>query len=89
MIIVEIPGRPKLTVEHLVLDVNGTLAQAGQLVGGVVDRLQSLRKILEIHLLTADTHGRQSEMIRPSTLLDTASCLAKTRLNRRLVTSTS
>lgn len=44
------------------LDVNGTIAQDGQLVSGVIDRLQSLRKILEIHLLTADTHGRQSEI---------------------------
>jgi len=61
MIIVEIPGRPKLTLEHLVLDVNGTIAQDGQLVSGVIDRVQNLRKILEVHLLTADTHGRQSE----------------------------
>jgi P-type E1-E2 ATPase len=64
MIVVEIPGRPKLSVEHLVLDVNGTIAQDGQLVSGVLDRVQSLRKLLEIHLLTADTHGRQSEIDR-------------------------
>ena len=62
MIIVEIPGRPKLTIEHLVLDVNGTIAQDGQLVRGVIDRVQRLRKILEIHLLTADTHGRRREI---------------------------
>jgi len=35
MIVLEIPGRPKLTLEHLVLDVNGTIALDGQLVSGV------------------------------------------------------
>jgi P-type E1-E2 ATPase len=62
MIVVEIPGRPKLTIEHLVLDVNGTIAVDGQLASGVIDRVQALRKMLAIHLLTADTHGRQSEI---------------------------
>jgi len=59
MIELNIPGRGILQLEHLVCDVNGTLAVDGQLFEGIVPKLTGLRDRLEIHLLTADTHGRQ------------------------------
>ncbi len=49
-------------MDHLVLDVNGTLAIDGQLLPGIADLLSSLRDHLTIHLLTADTHGKQTEI---------------------------
>lgn len=54
-----IPGHGELVIEHLVMDVNGTLAVDGQLIEGVAKRIGNLRDRLQIHLLTADTHGRQ------------------------------
>jgi len=60
MIELTIPGRGELTLEHLVCDVNGTLALDGQLPDGMVRALNSLRDRLTLHLLTADTHGRQA-----------------------------
>ncbi len=60
MIELSIPGRGTYKLEHLVSDVNGTLALDGQLIEGVAKRLTSLRDRLSIHLLTADTHGKQS-----------------------------
>jgi soluble P-type ATPase len=59
MIELNIPGRKSLQLEHLVCDVNGTLATDGQLIEGLVRLLSSLRDRLTLHLLTADTHGRQ------------------------------
>jgi P-type E1-E2 ATPase len=59
MIELHIPGRGLLQLEHLVCDVNGTLAVDGQLPDGIVRALTSLRDRLTLHLLTADTHGRQ------------------------------
>jgi P-type E1-E2 ATPase len=59
MIELNIPGRGILILEHLVSDVNGTLALDGQLQEGLARSLRSLRNRLTIHLLTADTHGRQ------------------------------
>jgi P-type E1-E2 ATPase len=56
----DIPGRGRLQLKHLVLDVNGTLAVDGVLLDGLVRRLSVLRDRLEVHLLTADTHGRQA-----------------------------
>jgi P-type E1-E2 ATPase len=59
MIEVEIPGYKKFCFRHLVLDVNGTLAEDGNLIGGVAVLIEALRTKLEIHLVTADTHGKQ------------------------------
>jgi len=60
MIELRIPGRGALQIEHLVTDVNGTLAIDGQLITGLKQRIASLRDRITVHLLTADTHGRQS-----------------------------
>jgi len=60
MIELAIPGRGELKIEHLVTDVNGTLAVDGLLIEGVARRIGNLRDRLQIHLLTADTHGRQA-----------------------------
>ncbi len=60
MIELTIPGRGQLRLEHLVTDVNGTLALDGSLMPGLARRIASLRDRLTVHLLTADTHGRQA-----------------------------
>ncbi len=62
MIQIDIPGSRSLRLDHLVLDVNGTLAVDGLLLPGVAERLAKLRELLALHLLTADTHGRQTEI---------------------------
>jgi P-type E1-E2 ATPase len=59
MIELNIPGRETIRIEHLVSDVNGTLAVDGLLLDGMVRSLRGLRDRLQIHLLTADTHNRQ------------------------------
>jgi len=59
MIEINIPGRGLLRLEHLVTDVNGTLALDGQLIAGVAKQISALSDRLTIHMLTADTHGKQ------------------------------
>jgi soluble P-type ATPase len=58
MIKVEIPGYHTLTLEHLVLDHNGTLAVDGILVPGVRQCLEKLAADLQVHVITADTFGK-------------------------------
>ena len=41
---VPIPGRAELGLDHLLLDVNGTLTNRGVLIDGVEDRLERLRE---------------------------------------------
>ena len=59
MIELNIPGRGTIQLKHLVCDVNGTLAEDGQLYEGLPRLLNALQDRLTIHLLTADTHGKQ------------------------------
>ena len=60
MIELSIPGRGDVRLQHLVTDVNGTLALDGILIEGVAARITALRERLTIHLLTADTLGQQA-----------------------------
>jgi P-type E1-E2 ATPase len=62
MIELNIPGRGVIQLEHLVSDVNGTLAIDGQLADGLPRLLSGLLDRLEIHLLTADAYRRQDQI---------------------------
>jgi soluble P-type ATPase len=55
---VDVPGWVCLRLEHLVLDVNGTLAMDGGLIPAVADRLEALGRQVDCHLISADTYGR-------------------------------
>ncbi len=62
MIELRIPGRGTVQLRHLVCDVNGTLAVDGELIEGMILRLRRLRDRLTLHLLTANTHGKQDRI---------------------------
>lgn len=62
MIELDIPGRGVIRLEHLVCDVNGTLALDGTLIEGAANALLELGDRLTLHLLTADTHGNQDSI---------------------------
>lgn len=64
MIEIHVPGRGTYTIEHVVFDVNGTLALDGSLLPGVKEALTALRQQVQVHMLTADTHGRQADIDR-------------------------
>lgn len=64
MLELSIPGRGQITLHHLVCDVSGTLTTDGALIDGVSPRLAALVASLQVHLVTADTHGRQAEIDR-------------------------
>lgn len=60
----EIPGEPAFEIEHLLLDVNGTLTDRGNLIPGVRERIGTLKADLDIRLLSADTYGTLAELSR-------------------------
>jgi P-type E1-E2 ATPase len=59
MIELKIPGLGQIELEHLVCDVDGTLAVDGKLQDGLVRGLSILKDRLILHLITTDTHGKQ------------------------------
>jgi P-type E1-E2 ATPase len=62
MIDLTIPGTGNVQIVHLVLDVNGTLALDGILLDGIPRAIASLGNRLDVHMITADTHGRQDQI---------------------------
>lgn len=54
---VELPGEKSLELEHLLLDVNGTLTLDGRLLDGVGSAVARVAEGLSVHLLSADTFG--------------------------------
>jgi soluble P-type ATPase len=60
---IPIPGAAGLTLEHLVLDFNGTLAVDGRLLPGVAEALPPLAAALTIHVVTADTFGSAAQAL--------------------------
>jgi soluble P-type ATPase len=63
MIEITISKTVVLQLDHVVLDYNGTLAQDGELIAGVTERLQQLSQTLQLHVLTADTHGTVQQKV--------------------------
>jgi P-type E1-E2 ATPase len=59
MISLNIPGKGTYQIEHVVFDVNGTLALDGQLLDGIPQRIHKLQEQVKVHLITANTHGKQ------------------------------
>ena len=53
----DVPGFGQIRLEHMVSDFTGTLSVDGKLIPGVKERLNSIAKVLKIHILTADTFG--------------------------------
>jgi P-type E1-E2 ATPase len=61
-ITIDIPGGNTLVLDHLVLDVNGTITNRGALIPGVAARIARLRETFDVRLLTADTYGTADEI---------------------------
>lgn len=50
-------GASTIELTDLVVDVNGTLTNRGELIDGVASRIEKLRSQCAIHLVSADTFG--------------------------------
>jgi P-type E1-E2 ATPase len=61
MLKVNVPGFGDLALQHLVLDLNGTIALDGEVLPGVAERLSTLSQHLTVHLISADTRGRAAQ----------------------------
>jgi soluble P-type ATPase len=59
---IPIPGADDLMLEHLILDVNGTLTDRGEPIASAIRTVQELRSHLTLHLLSADTFGTAGEL---------------------------
>jgi soluble P-type ATPase len=60
---ITVPGRGSNTIEHLILDLNGTISVDGRIVRGVKERLRALSRELGITVVTADTNRNAERLV--------------------------
>jgi P-type E1-E2 ATPase len=54
---INIPNYKNLTLKHLILDYNGTIAKDGILIKSIEPLLYALSRHYKVHVITADTFG--------------------------------
>lgn len=54
---IEIPHYKTMTLNHLILDYNGTIATDGKLIPDIQPLLPQLAEHYQVHVITADTFG--------------------------------
>jgi len=63
MIRLDIPGLGPVELKYLVCDYSGTLSVDGVLVPGLERYLSMAGQMMDVHILTADTHGKAREQL--------------------------
>ncbi len=69
MLNISIPGFDDISLAHLVMDFNGTMACDGILIDGLRKLIFSLSKNIQVHVLTADTFGSAAGQLKNLPLL--------------------
>lgn len=64
MLSIDIPGFGTVTARHLVSDFTGTLSVDGALLPGVRELLAEVGRVLDLHVLTADTFRKAHTALR-------------------------
>ena len=59
-----ITGMGAYTIEHLILDLNGTVALDGTIIGGVTDKVTALAGSVDVTVVTADTHKNAEDLLK-------------------------
>ena len=62
---IEIPNYKTLTLTHIVLDYNGTIAKDGLFKEEAKPLLKKLTALYSVHVITADTFGSVAEQMKP------------------------
>jgi soluble P-type ATPase len=63
-ITIDIPGFGKRVIRTIISDFTGTISCRGKLTPGVKPRLSSLRKLVDLEIVTADTRGTARRQLR-------------------------
>ncbi len=62
---IQIPGYGEITLRHVVLDYNGTIARDGALLDPLAALLPELSERYRVHVITADTFGSVQAQLEP------------------------
>jgi soluble P-type ATPase len=79
---ITVPGYGSLKLKNVVLDLNGTVTESGDLVPGVLDYMEALRTMgFNIYILSGDTRGNLRQAFEHSPGVETV--VTKTAQEKR------
>ena len=61
MMTIDVPGWESITIDNVVLDLNGTIATDGKISADVKEKIKSLSQKVRVYILTADSQGTASD----------------------------
>jgi len=61
MMTIDVPGWESITIDNVVLDLNGTIATDGKISADVKEKIKSLSQKVKVYILTADSQGTASD----------------------------
>ncbi len=64
MISIDVPGYGRLRLDYVVFDFNGTIALDGNILPGVAEGIKALASLVQVHVVTADSHGTCAEKLK-------------------------
>jgi soluble P-type ATPase len=64
MFTIDVHGWQRLGIDYCVIDLNGTLSQAGVISSGAKDRMERLASVVSPIVLTADTRGIARSLLK-------------------------
>ncbi|MEA1974019.1 MAG: ATPase P [Bacillota bacterium] len=62
--IINVPQTGKYHIENIVFDYNGTIANDGIIIDGILKRIVDLSKNFNVHIITADTFNTVKESFK-------------------------
>ena len=62
--IINVPQTGKYDIENIVFDYNGTIANNGIIIDGVLEKIVDLSKSFNVHIITADTFSTVRESFK-------------------------
>jgi len=60
---IDIPNYGALEIDKIVFDINGTIAEDGELLDGVEAGINTIAEDFDVYIVTADTFGTAAEII--------------------------
>lgn len=61
---IDVPFMEELNIQHIVFDMNGTLAVDGEIPASIKEKLSLLAQKANLYLITADTFGTAAEQVK-------------------------
>ena len=78
---IDIPGVIAFDLKNVFIDYNGTIAYEGNLLPGILKQIKELSSLYKLHILTGDTYGTVTALLKDESIDVILAYTAKEKLS--------